>query len=139
MRSEPQRHTDQLDNRVDETLVMLRAAAIEAQMALSGDDRVGEACAARLLRDRGRYARKETKRGKGTRIWCVSAARRCPIALADLDRWIDQQREDFSRFPHRAKSATRSRTLLVRPSNMAKFNRLTATKTPTPRVGANTT
>jgi hypothetical protein len=39
---------DQLDNRVDETLVMLRAAAIEQGMALSGDDRVGESCAARL-------------------------------------------------------------------------------------------
>jgi hypothetical protein len=40
---------DEIDSRVDETLQMLRAAAIEAGMALSGDDRVGEACAARLL------------------------------------------------------------------------------------------
>jgi hypothetical protein len=40
---------DQLDNRVDETLVMLRAAAIEQGMAVSGDDRVGESCAAKLL------------------------------------------------------------------------------------------
>ena len=46
MRSEPQHHTDQLDNRVDETLAMLRAAAVEQQMPISGDDRVGEACAA---------------------------------------------------------------------------------------------
>lgn len=34
MRSEPQRHMNQLDNRVDETLVMLRATAIEAGMAV---------------------------------------------------------------------------------------------------------
>lgn len=38
-----------------------------------------------------------------------------------------------------AKSATRSCTPLMSPSNMAKFSRLTATKTPTPRVGASTT
>ena len=38
-----------------------------------------------------------------------------------------------------AKSATRSCTPLVSPSNMGKFSRLTATKTPTPRVGASTT
>jgi hypothetical protein len=37
---------DQLDNRVDETLAMLRAAAVEQQMPISGDDRVGEASAA---------------------------------------------------------------------------------------------
>jgi hypothetical protein len=44
--NEPKRHTDQLDNRIDETLMMLRAAAIEQQMPISGADRVGEACAA---------------------------------------------------------------------------------------------
>src|SRR5262249_60961130 len=38
-----------------------------------------------------------------------------------------------------AKSATRSCTPLVSPSNMPKLSRLTATKTPTPRVGASTT
>ena len=40
--NEPQRHTDQLDNRIDETLMMLRAAVIEQGMAVSGDNRVGE-------------------------------------------------------------------------------------------------
>jgi hypothetical protein len=40
--NEPQRHTDQLDNRIDETLMMLRAAAIEQGMAVTGDNRVGE-------------------------------------------------------------------------------------------------
>jgi hypothetical protein len=37
--NEPQRH---VDNRIDETLMMLRAAAIEQGMAVSGDNRVGE-------------------------------------------------------------------------------------------------
>jgi hypothetical protein len=37
---------DTLDDRVETTLVMLRAAAVEQQMPISGDDRVGEACAA---------------------------------------------------------------------------------------------
>jgi hypothetical protein len=67
---------DDLDDRVEVTTLALRAAAVEAQMAVSGDDRVGEACAARLLRDRGRYARKETKRGKGTRILSGAYRRR---------------------------------------------------------------
>src|SRR5437773_7331195 len=45
-----------------------------------------------------------------------------------------------ARAPQRgAKSATRSCTALVSPSNMGKLSRLTATKTPTPRVGASTT
>jgi hypothetical protein len=44
--NEPQHHMDQLDNRVDETLMLLRAAAVEQGMPVSGDDRVGEACAA---------------------------------------------------------------------------------------------
>jgi hypothetical protein len=48
-RGEPQRHMDQFDNRVDETLVLLRTAAIEQGMAVSGDGRVGECNAAQLL------------------------------------------------------------------------------------------
>jgi hypothetical protein len=43
---------NQLDNSVDETLQMLRAAAVEQGMAVSGDDRVGESCAARPPRRR---------------------------------------------------------------------------------------
>jgi hypothetical protein len=40
---------DQLDNRVDETLQMLRSAAIEAEMVVSGDGRISECNAAKLL------------------------------------------------------------------------------------------
>ena len=39
----------QLDNRIDATLMMLRAAAIERGMPLSGDDRIGECHAATLM------------------------------------------------------------------------------------------
>jgi hypothetical protein len=39
----------ELDDRVEATTRALRAAAVEAEMAISGDDRNGESCAARLL------------------------------------------------------------------------------------------
>jgi hypothetical protein len=48
---------DQLDNRVDETLTMLRAAAIEQQMPISGDDRIGESAPPRArVRNAGEAA-----------------------------------------------------------------------------------
>jgi hypothetical protein len=40
---------EDLDERVETTTLALRAAAVDQQMPISGDDRVGESCAAKLL------------------------------------------------------------------------------------------
>jgi hypothetical protein len=55
---------DQLDNRADETLQMLRSAAVEQGMTVSGDDRISEASAA---------ARRRCGRSRRVR-----SSRRCP-------------------------------------------------------------
>jgi hypothetical protein len=40
---------DDLDDRVEATTLALRAAAVEAQMSVSGDGRISESCAAELM------------------------------------------------------------------------------------------
>ena len=56
---------DDLDDRIEATMLALRAAAIEQQMPISGDDRVGEACAARLLGIETETLAKKRQEGKG--------------------------------------------------------------------------
>jgi hypothetical protein len=55
---------DDLDDRVEATTLALRAAAVEAQMPISGDDRVGESCAARLLGIEAETLAKKRSEGK---------------------------------------------------------------------------
>ena len=74
--NEPQRHTDQLDNRIDETLMMLRAAAIEQGMAVSGVHRV------RMLGRR--TARAARARRRGDRIALSFAQAGCCICSRQL-------------------------------------------------------
>ena len=85
-----------LDNRVDETLAMLRAAAIEQGLAVSGDDRVGESCAAALLGIECETLAKKRSEGKAPAAYKVPVGTaRISYRLADLARWIEQGREDF--------------------------------------------
>jgi hypothetical protein len=87
---------DDLDDRVEATALALRAAAIEGQMPISGDDRIGESCAARLLGiEAETLARKRSEaRGPPAYRLPVSGAK-ISYRLRDLAIWIEQHREDF--------------------------------------------
>src|SRR5262245_17600223 len=88
--------TADLDARVDHTLALLRAAAIEQGMTISGDDRIGEACAARLLGFETETLGKRRAEGKAPPSYRVPVGvARISYRLADLAQWIEQQREDF--------------------------------------------
>jgi hypothetical protein len=96
MQSEPQHRADQLDDRVEVTTLALRAAAIEQGMAVSGDDRVGEACAAQLLGIECETLAKKRSEGKAPAAYKVPVGMaRISYRLADLARWIEAQREDY--------------------------------------------
>jgi hypothetical protein len=87
---------DELGNRVDETLAMLRAAAIEQGMALSGDDRIAECNAAKLLGCECESLAKRRVEGRAPPSYRVPiGGSRVSYRLHDLAVWIEQQREDF--------------------------------------------
>ena len=77
-------------------MLALRAAAIEQQMPVSGDDRVGESCAARLLGIEVETLAKRRQEGKAPPSYRVPiGGAKVSYRLADLAVWIEQQREDF--------------------------------------------
>jgi hypothetical protein len=87
---------DSLDNRVDETLTMLRAAAIEHGMVVTGDDRIAEANAAALIGLECETLAKKRSEGKAPPSYRVPiGAAKVSYRLCDLARWIEQGREDF--------------------------------------------
>ena len=87
---------DDLDDRVEATTLALRAAAIEKQMPLSGDDRVGEACAAALLGLECETLAKRRGEGKGPASYTVPVSgSRVSYRLRDLAAWVEAHREDF--------------------------------------------
>jgi hypothetical protein len=87
---------DDIDDRIEQTLVMLRTAAVEQAMPLSGDDRVGESCAARLLGIEAETLAKKRQEGRAPVSYRVAiGGSRVSYRLSDLALWIEQQREDF--------------------------------------------
>jgi hypothetical protein len=87
---------DDLEGQVEATMLALRAAAIEGQMLLSGDGRVGESCAARLLGLECETLAKKRSEGKAPPSYRVPVGgSRVSYRLSDLARWIEAQREDF--------------------------------------------
>jgi hypothetical protein len=87
---------DDLDDRAEATALALRAACIEAEMPLSGDDRVGEACAARLLGIEAETLAKKRQEGKAPVSYRVPVGgAKVSYRLGDLARWIEAQRENF--------------------------------------------
>jgi hypothetical protein len=87
---------DHLEARIEATTLALRAAAIEQQMSISGDDRVGEASAAALLGFENESLAKRRSEGKGPVAYKVPVGgAKVSYRLSDLARWIEQSREDF--------------------------------------------
>jgi hypothetical protein len=87
---------DTLEDRIEQTLVLLRAAAIEQVMPITGDDRVGEGCAASLLGIEAETLAKKRQEGKAPPSYRVPVGgARVSYRLVDLARWVEAQREDF--------------------------------------------
>ena len=87
---------DDLDDRVEATTLALRAAAIEAGMAISGDGRISEAAAAQLMQIECEILAKKRSEGKGPSSYGVAiGGAKVSYRLVDLARWIEWQREDF--------------------------------------------
>jgi hypothetical protein len=87
---------DTLDDRVEQTLLLLRAAAVEQQMSISGDDRIGESCAAKLLGVECETLSKRRQEGRSPVAYKVPVGgSRVSYRLSDLARWVEAQREDF--------------------------------------------
>jgi hypothetical protein len=83
----------ELNDRVEATTRALRAAAVEAEMAISGDDRVGESCPARLLGLERETLAKKRSEGKALPSYRVPVGgARVSYRLCDLAAWIEQQR-----------------------------------------------
>lgn len=87
---------DDLEARVEATTLALRAAAIQAQMPLSGDDRVGEACAAQVLGIEPETLAKKRQEGKGPPSYRVPVdPARVSYRVRDLAIWVERCREDY--------------------------------------------
>jgi len=75
---------------------MLRGAAVEQNMSVTGDDRVSEAAAAHLLGLEPESLGKRRQEGKGPPSYRVPVnGGRISYRLHDIARWIEAQREDF--------------------------------------------
>jgi hypothetical protein len=79
---------DDLDECVETTTLALRAAAVEAGMAVSGDDRVGESCAAKLLGLECETLAKRRSEGKAPPSY------RVPVGGSRISYWLMQMTAD---------------------------------------------
>lgn len=87
---------DDLADRVEVTTLALRAAAVEQQMPISGDNRVGEGNAAQLLGLECETLAKKRSEGRAPPSYRVPiGGAKVSYRLCDLARWIEQGREDF--------------------------------------------
>jgi hypothetical protein len=83
------------DDRAQATAAMLLEAARD--MCVSGDGRVSEADAERLLGYSARYLRQLRDSGRGPAAYPIGVGGgRWSYRIADLAAWIEAAREDFS-------------------------------------------
>jgi hypothetical protein len=82
--------------RVETTIVLLAAAAIDAGYAVSGDMRVSEENAANLIGLSPGYLKMLRKEGNGPISYQVGVnGSRISYRIHDLAAWIDHAREDL--------------------------------------------
>ena len=83
-----------LDDRVEATTLVLRAAAIERGMVVTGDDRISECDAAALLELEAESLAKRRQEGRAPVSYKVPiGTARISYRLADLGRWVEAQRD----------------------------------------------
>ena len=91
------------DTRTPTTLDLLIEATQRHGMVVSGDLRVSEADAAKLLNYSLQHLRRLRREGSGPRVYLIGLAR-CSLSyrLHDLASWVDMARDDDRRGHNRA-------------------------------------